>query len=131
MLAAVLLLLPDPASHACPYPGNADLAISLLREMSEIGLQPDVVSYTTAIDACASVGDALKAKDLLEEMRERGVVPNHRSFNAVMSAFAKAGDPQQAIAMLAVRPHSHHPFSSAVLHLLTQSRAAAVWWLCR
>lgn len=92
--------------------------------MGPAGVQPDVVSYTTAMDACASVGDIAKAQSLLSKMVEQGIQPNHRSFNAVMSAYGKAGKATEAIGVLGVSnsnqdptPPFHFPFSAHSLSL--------------
>ena len=66
-------------------------ALSLLDEMRERGVTPDVISFSAAISACEKAGKWERVLSLLDEMRERGVAPNVISFSAAISACEKGG----------------------------------------
>merc|ERR1712118_57970 len=77
--------------------GQWERALSLLDEMRERGVSPDVISFNAAISACEKGGQWERALSLLDEMRESGVSPNVISFNAAILSCAKASQPGVAM----------------------------------
>merc|ERR1740130_2407741 len=58
----------------------------------ELGIEPNVVSYSAMIDACAKANDPARAVQWYEAMRMRGVAPNGHSIAALINVCAKRGD---------------------------------------
>lgn len=71
--------------------GNAQVALGILDIAKHFGVEPDVVTYTSAIHACARGGraDVPVALQLLNEMIQDGVTPNHRTYGAAVLAYAR------------------------------------------
>ncbi|KAJ0402892.1 hypothetical protein ATCC90586_000481 [Pythium insidiosum] len=71
--------------------GNAFVALGLLDIASHFNLQPDVVTYTSAIHACArgARDNIPQTFEILDEMLRAGVEPNHRTYGAVVLAYAR------------------------------------------
>lgn len=68
--------------------GNSMGCEAILIAMLKEGLEPNVVSYTTAIGACAKEGDknAAMASTWLQRMRARNVKPNFHTYNTALAA---------------------------------------------
>lgn len=68
--------------------GNSVGCEGILIGMLKEGLEPNVVSYTTAIGACAKEGNknAALASMWLQRMRSRGVQPNYHTYNTALAA---------------------------------------------
>mmetsp|Transcript_1620 Transcript_1620/g.2771 ORF Transcript_1620/g.2771 Transcript_1620/m.2771 type:complete len:722 (+) Transcript_1620:74-2239(+) len=68
--------------------GNPAGCEGILIGMLNEGLEPNVVSYTTAIGACAKEGkkDAVTAYLWLQRMRTRDVKPNYHTYNTALAA---------------------------------------------
>lgn len=54
--------------------------------MLQSGIEPSVVSYTTAIGACVGSKDPALAMDWLQRMKSRDVKPNFHTYNTAMAA---------------------------------------------
>jgi pentatricopeptide repeat protein len=98
-------------SHAAAYqaavsdaPARAE---ALLDRMSQLYVEPDVVSYNTVILAWSNAGEPKRAEALLEEMFHAWVQdtkvghadiirPDRVTFNTVISAWARSNDPDAA-----------------------------------
>ncbi|CAM9961824.1 unnamed protein product, partial [Ectocarpus sp. 8 AP-2014] len=98
---------------ACRRAGQWQKALEVLREMSRVGLTPDIFCYDTVISvAClSSVGAQWKiARGLLRQQAKTGVPCSLISYNLVLSACKKAGRPRQAVSLLrAMRRHGCSP----------------------
>lgn len=73
-----------------------ECALSLLRRMKEVGLTPDVQTYSSAISACEAAGEWQQALGILQSILDESGnnVPsslNLYCFNAAISACEKAG----------------------------------------
>lgn len=71
--------------------GNAQVALGILDIAKHFRMEPDVITYTSAIHACARGGrsDVPMALQLLNEMIQDGVAPNHRTYGAAVLAYAR------------------------------------------
>ena len=49
----------------------------MLKNMTECGIHPDVVTYTGLIDGLCKYGRATKAMDMLDFMLKKGVEPKY------------------------------------------------------
>ena len=75
---------------ACEKGRQWQQALSLLIEMWEATLEPNVISYTAGISACEKGDQWQRALALLSEMWEAKLEPNVISYNAGISACEKA-----------------------------------------
>jgi len=75
-------------------------ALNCLNEIKQHGLQPDEISYATAIDACSKALKSKPAVALFEEMKNKGIQPNVPIYNAVMNACARDHQWKQSLAFL-------------------------------
>ena len=80
--------------------GEVGRALTLLREMEEQGVPPDLTGLNAAIDACKQAGDGAEALRLLRSLRARGLVPDVATFTAAVGALAAAGHLGQGFALL-------------------------------
>lgn len=62
-------------------------------------LQPDVVTFNTAIRACANEGRIETAKKLLALMSKEDITPNTVTYNAVIRTCIKSGERHVALAV--------------------------------
>lgn len=71
--------------------GNAQVALGILDIAKHFKMDPDVITYTSAIHACARGGrsDVPMALQLLNEMIQDGITPNHRTYGAAVLAYAR------------------------------------------
>ncbi|KAE9618847.1 putative tetratricopeptide-like helical domain-containing protein [Lupinus albus] len=63
---------------------------SVLDEMRERDLSPDVITYTSIIGGLGLIGQPDKARDMLKEMKEFGCYPDVPAYNAVIRNFCIA-----------------------------------------
>jgi len=54
--------------------------------MLEAGIEPNVVTYTTAVGACVKAMDSVKAYTWLKRMRSRNVGPNFHTYNTALAS---------------------------------------------
>jgi len=68
--------------------GQVKACEGIIVSMLEAGVEPTVVSYTTAIGACAKKGirDSALAYEWLSRMRTRNVKPNFHTYNTALAA---------------------------------------------
>jgi pentatricopeptide repeat protein len=97
-------------SHTANQAASQDAparAEALLDRMSQLYVEPDVVSYNTVILAWSNAGEPKRAEALLEEMFHAWVQdtkeghadiirPDRVTFNTVISAWARSNDPDAA-----------------------------------
>jgi pentatricopeptide repeat protein len=74
--------------------------LSLLSEMFEATVTPDVISYNSAISALGKGGRWELALDVLGQMPQIGVIPDAISYSAVISACEDDGQWQLALNLL-------------------------------
>ncbi|CAK0897888.1 unnamed protein product, partial [Prorocentrum cordatum] len=74
-------------------------ALTLLSEMWQVKLEPDVISFSAGIGACAKGKQWQQALALLHEMREVKLEPGV-IYNSATSACEKGGQWQRALALL-------------------------------
>jgi pentatricopeptide repeat protein len=93
--------------HAMAQNGEGERSVTFLKFMRDrIGVVPDMISYTSAMDACGRGGDWRGALNLLETIEreqnrgERGLRANLITYTVVMKACAQAGQWQPCIALL-------------------------------
>merc|ERR1719443_166192 len=67
-----------------------------MNELLELGIEPNVVSFSSMIDACARVGDLARAEHWHGKMQEWGVQPNVYIYSALINACAKNSDVEGA-----------------------------------
>jgi len=66
--------------------GQARACEGIIIGMLQAGVEPTVVSYTTAIGACVKANDSLYAYEWLKRMRSRNVKPNFHTYNTALAA---------------------------------------------
>ena len=70
---------------------------TMMRDMIESGVEPDLHSFTALLSAYARAGDVAAAGDALAGMRERDIPVDTHAFNALLQACAVAGDLDAAV----------------------------------
>ena len=66
--------------------GNVLACEGIIIGMLQAGVEPNVVSYTTAIGACVKAEDSAYAYEWLKRMRSRNVNPNFHTYNTALAA---------------------------------------------
>lgn len=79
--------------------GNMSKACRLFHEMSELGLLPDCVSYTTIIGGYCKVGDINKAFQYFGKMLKGGSKPSVTTFTLLIDTYGKSGNLEKAESM--------------------------------
>merc|ERR1712232_1329560 len=54
--------------------------------MLQAGVEPNVVSYTTAIGGCVKAENSAMAYEWMRRMRSRNVMPNYHTYNTALAA---------------------------------------------
>ena len=117
------MIIFSAAISACEKGGQWERALSLLDEMRESGVTPNVFSFNAAISACEKGGQVERALSLLEEMRESGVTPDEISFKTAVSACEKDGVSERARSLL------DEMRERGVIHTRSASaEGVSVWW---
>ncbi len=66
--------------------GNLMAIEGLIIGMLQAGMEPNVVTYTTAIGACVKAEDSAMAYEWMRRMRSRNVLPNYHTYNTALAA---------------------------------------------
>jgi len=66
--------------------GNLLAVEGIIVAMLQSGVEPNVVTYTTAIGACVKAEDSEMAVEWLSRMRSRNIMPNYHTYNTVLAA---------------------------------------------
>ena len=67
------------------------LAFLVFWNMQRLGLQPNVVTFTSLISGCGKEGQLGTALSLFDQMLFAGPAPNQLTYNACINASAKVG----------------------------------------
>ncbi|KAK9063852.1 hypothetical protein SSX86_017724 [Deinandra increscens subsp. villosa] len=68
----------------------------VVKEISEKGLEPNLITYNHRILRYCKNKECVRAKKLLDEMILKGVEPDSSSYNAIIFGFCKVGDLESA-----------------------------------
>ena len=68
--------------------------------MPKVGLEPDVISYNSAIAALGKSGRPDEAVQLMKEMPSRGLSADGITYASALSALANSGLWEEALALL-------------------------------
>eukprot|EP00039_Didymoeca_costata_P012440 m.179863 g.179863 ORF g.179863 m.179863 type:complete len:708 (+) comp15482_c0_seq2:24-2147(+) len=79
--------------------GDADGMRALFLEMTQAGLQLNVVSYTTFMKGLCDVGVLEEAVALFSDMRDKHIIPNIRTINTFLRGCVRFGDCNRAKAI--------------------------------
>jgi pentatricopeptide repeat protein len=85
---------------ACSSSGLWQEALSLLREMAQRNVTPNLRSYCATMNACSKGGQWQLAVELLQEMAEQGLTPDVTCYTAAIDACSGGGQWQKAIELL-------------------------------
>jgi len=66
--------------------GKWDSCEGIIIGMIEEGIEPNVVSYTTAVGACVKAMKSATAYEWLKRMRSRSVPPNYHTYNTALAS---------------------------------------------
>jgi pentatricopeptide repeat domain-containing protein 1 len=92
------------AMNACVVakPPQWSTALELMEKMKRVGIQPNVVTYCTAMKACQKGGQWEQALAFIPLMRKEGVAPNSHVYTVALNACAsnKAGRWEEALQLL-------------------------------
>eukprot|EP00638_Chattonella_subsalsa_P003172 CAMPEP_0117762334 /NCGR_PEP_ID=MMETSP0947-20121206/17869_1 /TAXON_ID=44440 /ORGANISM="Chattonella subsalsa, Strain CCMP2191" /LENGTH=822 /DNA_ID=CAMNT_0005583607 /DNA_START=293 /DNA_END=2761 /DNA_ORIENTATION=- len=86
---------------------------SVVKQMGQLNLEPDTVTYNALIDACAEVGDVDRARQLFVRMRKHYLQPNILTINSLLRCCARGEDYSSALKIFAdvekmrLIPNSH------------------------
>ncbi|KAF1329879.1 Ppr repeat protein, partial [Globisporangium splendens] len=96
--------------------GNAQVALGILDIAKHFNMEPDVITYTSAIHACARGGraDVPTALQLLNEMIQDGITPNHRTYGAAVLAYARLNRWEEIEDLMDAIPYTDDGNKSAV-----------------
>eukprot|EP01134_Creolimax_fragrantissima_P005339 CFRG5339T1 len=81
----------NPTIAAFVRAGDRSTAMSVWREMRELKVKPNVVTYNCVLSVHQKAGEWKEALELLHEMTTSGVQPTMVTYGTVMSACEKAG----------------------------------------
>ena len=89
----------NAAIIACEKGNQWAKALDLLQEMTNSGIEPNVISYSAAISACEKGSQWEKALGLLQEMTNSGIEPNVISYSAAIKACVVAEQYVEALSL--------------------------------
>ncbi|KAG0373791.1 hypothetical protein BGX24_011237 [Mortierella sp. AD032] len=89
--------------------GNAQNAEQVMQLMEEVGVQPDLDSFTHLMEAYSNSGDLKKAQGTLEMMLSNGVVPSMPAYNSLMKIHVRRRDVTGAFQVFEALKKHHNP----------------------
>jgi pentatricopeptide repeat protein len=85
--------------------GQWSHALSLLHQLTDACVTPDVVTFNAAVSACHKGGQWERAVSLLDQMRDAGVAPDAITYNAAISTCGKGDKWELALSLLEEMRH--------------------------
>ncbi|KAK4783130.1 hypothetical protein SAY86_007504 [Trapa natans] len=76
---------------------NIPEAERVFREMKNVGIKPNVYTYSIVIDALCRAGQITRAHDVFAEMIDAGIAPNSITFNNLMRVHVKASRTEKVL----------------------------------
>ncbi|KAG0274922.1 hypothetical protein BGZ95_009342 [Linnemannia exigua] len=89
--------------------GNAQNAEQVMQLMEEVGVQPDLDSFTYLMEAYSNSGDLKKAQGTLEMMLSNGIVPSMPAYNSLMKIHVRRRDITGAFQVFEALKKHHNP----------------------
>lgn len=74
-------------------------ALSIFYNITQLGLQPNVITYNSMIAACARNNEPKLASRIFDEMRDRQLKPDKFTFGSLIDSCAKGGHVEKAFEM--------------------------------
>lgn len=91
--------------------GKLDLALSLFREMTQIGCMQNVFLYNNLIDGLCNSNRLEESYELLREMEESGFKPTHFTLNSMFRCLCRRQDVVGALNLVRkMRVQGHEPW---------------------
>ncbi|CAM9871955.1 unnamed protein product, partial [Ectocarpus fasciculatus] len=79
--------------------GRHEPALELVAEMKDAGINPNTVTYSSAILACSVSGQCSDAIGLLRDMSQRGMSPSRTCYAPAITACARGNEPDMALSL--------------------------------
>ncbi|KAF9141407.1 hypothetical protein BG015_001301, partial [Linnemannia schmuckeri] len=89
--------------------GNSENAEQVMRLMEEVGVQPDLDSFTHLMEAYYNAGELKKAQGTIEMMLNNGIVPSMAAFNSLMKIHVRRRDITGAFQVFEALKKHHNP----------------------
>ncbi|KAG9068343.1 hypothetical protein KI688_010611 [Linnemannia hyalina] len=89
--------------------GNTENAEKVMRLMEEVGVQPDLDSFTHLMEAYYNAGELKKAQSTIEMMLNNGIVPSMPAFNSLLKIHVRRRDITGAFQVFEVLKKHHNP----------------------
>ncbi|KAK9275891.1 hypothetical protein L1049_023165 [Liquidambar formosana] len=91
--------------------GKLDVALSLFREMVQIGCERNLLLYNNLIAELSNSNRLEESYDLLKEMKESGFKPTHFTHNSIFGCLCRREDVAGALDLVRVmRVYGHKPW---------------------
>lgn len=101
------------------FKGNFERAVSLLNQMREAGIKPDIVTYNSMISGYSMAGCIKEALVMIRDIKTLGLNPNVVSWTALISGCSQQGYHKDALEFCIQMQHeSIKPNSTTILSLL-------------
>ncbi|OVA17030.1 Pentatricopeptide repeat [Macleaya cordata] len=84
--------------------GDAYQALDLFNKIGSSGIQPDAVSYLSALCACNHAGLVSEGLELFKSMAVSGVTPNVKHFGSIVDLLGRAGRVEEAYQIIKLMP---------------------------
>ncbi|KAF9903474.1 hypothetical protein EC991_003802 [Linnemannia zychae] len=89
--------------------GDAQKAEQVMQLMEEIGVQPDLDSFSHLMEAYSNSGDLKKAEGTLNMMLNNGIVPSMSAYNSLMKIHVRRRDITGAFQVFEALKKHHNP----------------------
>ncbi|KAG0214218.1 hypothetical protein BGX33_002352 [Mortierella sp. NVP41] len=89
--------------------GNVKNAEQVMQLMEEVGVQPDLDSFTHLMEAYSNAGDLKKAQGTIDMMLSNGIVPAMEAFNSLMKIHVRRRDITGAFQVFEALKKHHNP----------------------
>ncbi|XP_026391478.1 pentatricopeptide repeat-containing protein At1g34160-like [Papaver somniferum] len=84
--------------------GHGTDALNLFNEMSQDGIQPDAITYLSALCACNHAGLVSEGLSIFKSMESSGVKPNVKHYGSVSDLLGRAGRVKEAYEIIKSMP---------------------------
>lgn len=89
---------------ACAQHAHTEKAMSLFKQMEDVGMKPNFITFLCVLYACSHAGLVEKGKYYFELMKEYGIEPGAQHYASLVDLLGRAGKLQEALVIIKEMP---------------------------
>ncbi|XP_022766706.1 putative pentatricopeptide repeat-containing protein At5g52630 [Durio zibethinus] len=89
---------------ACAQHSHTEKAFGLFKQMQDLGVKPNFITFLCVLYACSHAGLVEKGQFYFDSMKEYGIEPGDQHYASLVDLFGRAGKLQEALSIIREMP---------------------------